>query len=84
MPQHIHTLATITSKGQVTIPKRVRDALLLETGDKIAFVVDGEAVALVKDPDLMALAGSVKVDPAKRGADFETIRTHARSKSVRG
>lgn len=32
--------ATITSKGQVTIPKPVRDRLHLEPGDKIDFIVD--------------------------------------------
>jgi len=30
--------ATITSKGQVTIPIRVREALGLEAGDRIEFV----------------------------------------------
>lgn len=36
--------ATITSKGQVTIPKPIRDRLHLEPGDKIDFVLqeDGD------------------------------------------
>src|ERR1017187_1776838 len=34
--------ATLTSKGQVTIPARVRDALGLETGDRIEFVQQGK------------------------------------------
>lgn len=33
--------STLTTKGQVTIPKSVRDALHLFTGDKIEFVVSG-------------------------------------------
>src|SRR5205809_109241 len=33
--------ATITSKGQLTIPKRVRDDLGLVTGDHVGFVADG-------------------------------------------
>lgn len=39
-------LATLTSKGQVTIPKNVRDALRLHTGDKIHFFIteDGDAI----------------------------------------
>ena len=32
--------ATITSKGQVTIPKEIRDYLKLEIGSKIEFVID--------------------------------------------
>ena len=34
------TSATITSKGQVTIPKEIRDYLKLETGTKVDFVID--------------------------------------------
>ena len=30
--------ATVTSKGQITIPLKVRQALQLEAGDRIAFV----------------------------------------------
>jgi AbrB family looped-hinge helix DNA binding protein len=79
---HSHILATITSKSQVTIPKPVRDALLLETGDKISFVVSGSEVSLVKDPNLLELAGSVNVSPRKRGVEFDEIRKSARGKSV--
>ena len=38
--------ATITSKGQVTIPKRVRDALNLKPHDRVIFVVDGDRAIL--------------------------------------
>jgi antitoxin PrlF len=39
--------ATLTSKGQVTIPKAVRDLLGLETGDQLDFVLeDGSRVVL--------------------------------------
>ena len=40
--------ATMTSKGQVTIPKRVRDSLHLRCGDRIAFIMHGQAEALLK------------------------------------
>ena len=36
--------ATITSKGQVTIPKPIRDRLRLETGDKIDFALQEDGV----------------------------------------
>ncbi len=40
-------LTTLTSKGQVTIPKKVREALRLHTGDKIHFFItkDGDAIS---------------------------------------
>lgn len=34
------TSATVTSKGQVTIPKEIRDYLKLNTGCKVDFVID--------------------------------------------
>ena len=40
--------ATITSKGQITIPKSVRDSLHLRSGDKVAFVIRGQDEALLK------------------------------------
>ncbi len=40
--------ATLTSKGQLTIPKAVRESLHLRAGDRVAFIVHGDAEALMK------------------------------------
>jgi antitoxin PrlF len=36
--------ATLTSKGQVTIPKEVRDALHIDAGDRVQFLVRDDGV----------------------------------------
>ncbi|TFH14899.1 MAG: AbrB/MazE/SpoVT family DNA-binding domain-containing protein [Lentisphaerales bacterium] len=40
--------ATLTSKGQITIPKSIRESLHLHTGDRVAFLVHGDAEAVLK------------------------------------
>ena len=66
--------AKVTSKGQVTLPKSVRDALGLKKGDRVLFrILKGRAV-LAKVPDFLELAGSVSVSPSKRGASWSEIK----------
>lgn len=51
--------ATMTSKGQITIPKQVREAMGLFEGTKVDFEVlpDGTAVLRVHKKPLMSLFG---------------------------
>ncbi len=76
--------ATITAKGQVTIPKQVRDELGLNEGDRLLFrVVDGRAV-LARTADLLELAGSVPVPADARDLSWDQIRDRAhRSQAAR-
>ena len=39
--------ARVMAKGQVTIPKNVRAALGIESGDRVTFIVDGNTVRMV-------------------------------------
>jgi len=40
----IHEIATITSKGQITLPKPIRQALGVDFGGKVAFDLQGSQV----------------------------------------
>jgi len=52
MPALLRKVSTITEKGQVTIPKAVRDALGLEYGGRVAFCVDeNRHVSVERDGD---------------------------------
>jgi AbrB family looped-hinge helix DNA binding protein len=77
--------ARITSKGQITIPKPVRDALKLSVGDRVVFrVIEGERAILARTPDLLELAGSVPVPAGVRGLPWKEIRRRAWSDQLRG
>ena len=69
----VEVAARMTSKGQITVPKAVRDALGLEEGDRVVFRLEGTRAVLARTPDLLALAGSVAVPAEKRGTPWEAI-----------
>ncbi|HET6315570.1 MAG TPA: AbrB/MazE/SpoVT family DNA-binding domain-containing protein [Chloroflexota bacterium] len=52
---------TMTTKGQVTVPREIRDRLGLKSGDKMAFTMlsDGTVVMRPKTRRLAELAGSL-------------------------
>jgi antitoxin PrlF len=45
----IKKMATVTSKGQVTLPLAIRQALHIEAGSKLAFVLDGDRLSVAVD-----------------------------------
>ena len=69
--------ATITAKGQITIPKEIRDALELQFGDQVIFVREGERVFLlpVRRKGLAQLRGILR--DASPNADKEAERAAA-------
>ena len=56
------TDATLTSKGQTTIPKSIRDSLGMKSGDRIMFTLmpDGTVLMRLKNKSVMSLAGSLR------------------------
>jgi AbrB family looped-hinge helix DNA binding protein len=67
------TAATITSKGQTTIPKDVRDRLDLGPGDRVEFVVrdDGTALMVPTKSRLAELKGCLP--PRERPLTLEQL-----------
>ena len=53
------TAATLTSKGQTTIPKEIRDSLGMKPGDRMTFTLmpDGTVVLRMKSKSIVELAG---------------------------
>jgi AbrB family looped-hinge helix DNA binding protein len=53
------TAATLTSKGQTTIPKEIRESLGMKAGDRMTFTLmpDGTVIMRVKNKSVTQLAG---------------------------
>jgi antitoxin PrlF len=71
--------ATVTSKGQVSIPTAVRDAINIHEGDKVVFRVEGDRAVLARTPDFLALAGTIRVPAAKRNVAWDDVIRRIRS-----
>lgn len=75
--------AKVTSKGQVTIPKSVREALALHEGDELLFRVERSRALLAKTPDFLELAGTVSVPAARRGTPWDEVLRRTRNERRR-
>jgi AbrB family looped-hinge helix DNA binding protein len=71
--------AKLTSKGQITVPKVVRDALGVEPGDQVVFRVEGRRAIVARTPRLLELAGSITVPAAKRNATWDDVLRDTRA-----
>lgn len=62
--------ATMTSKGQLTVPKTIRERLRISTGDRVAFIVNdqGEVVVRSANRDVKELRGLLRVDGRRKSA----------------
>lgn len=65
----IHEVATITSKGQITLPKPIRQALGVDYGGKVAFELRGSQVVVSRadeapheDPAIASFLGLIEKD----------------------
>jgi antitoxin PrlF len=74
----IHEFATLTSKGQITLPKSIRQALGVDTGGKVAFELrEGEVVVTRagtghRDPAIAAFLDLLEGD-IRKGRNVGTL-----------
>jgi len=74
--------STVTSKGQITIPKEVRDAMGFETGKRVSFRVrDGVVEMRPDDVDLLSLCGILK--PRVKGVTLDDMKEAVREGAAR-
>jgi len=70
-------ISTISSKGQVTIPKKIRDYLNVRTFDKIVFIPlkDGQVLITTKQNSATSLFGMLKHRKPKKPVSIEEMET---------
>jgi len=67
----------LTSRGQTTIPKSIREALRLQPGDRVEFILEGDQVLLRRaGADLTALDGMLD------RSDREPVSVEAMNEAV--
>jgi AbrB family looped-hinge helix DNA binding protein len=74
--------STVTSKGQTTIPGKIRKALRIKPGDKLEYVVEGDHAIIRVHLGTRALKG-VLASNKGQGMSFAQIR-EAAAKAGRG
>lgn len=67
------THSTVTSKGQTTIPGKIRKALRIKPGDTLEYVVDGDHATIRVHPGTRSLKGVLASNRGK-GMSFAQIR----------
>lgn len=76
--------ATLTSKGQITIPVAVRDRLGLRRGDRIAFHIREDGVVEIQPVRVDLLSLCEAFEPAVQGVTLEDMEDAIRASGAVG
>lgn len=68
-------IAVITTKGQMTLPKTIRDSLALKPADRVVLIMEGNhAILYPLRGTILDAAASVKSPAGKKPLDFRAVR----------
>lgn len=60
-------ITKITSKGQITIPKKIRDELQLKSGDKVSIETEGNSARILPNQNsILDRAGALQSSTSKK------------------
>ncbi len=77
-------IAAITSKGQMTLPKTIRESLSLKPADRVVVVMEGDhAILYPLRGTILDAAASVKSPTGKKPVDFRAVRSEVRRQIAR-
>ena len=79
----MHSTSTVTSRGQTTIPGKVRKALGIKPGDRLEFAVEGDHATIRVHGGAASLKGALRSEKG-RGMSFAKIREAATVAALRG
>ena len=66
----------VSARGQVTIPKEIRELLAIVPGDRVEFRIENGAVRIVRQLSVRDVAGSVR--PRRKMTDFNKMIREAK------
>ncbi len=64
---------TLTQKGQVTIPKQIRDHFNLKPFDKVSFVVQQDKIIAKRAPTISEMRGIAKANKVLSKKEYKKI-----------
>ena len=74
-------IAILTSKGQMTIPKEVRNALNLKPHEKVIIVVEGDqAVIKPIKGNILDIGGSLRIPDKEKPVNFHKVRDEVKKR----
>lgn len=77
-------VVTLTSKGQMTIPKEIRVALNLKPTENVIIVVEGDH-AIIKPlrGNILDIGGAVRIADKEKPIDFKKLREEVKKRAAK-